>query len=438
MILDPALGDVVQEQGDVEHGAVRRLDGAHQFAGEREFLVAAALDLGQHPDAAQQVLVHGVMVVHVELHHRHDAAEVGNEMPEHAGFVHAAEHGFGMAAGGENLEEQPVGLGILAQLRVDQLERARGGVQRVGMERERVAIGEMEDADQVDRIAAKNVGVADVDAVVVDDEVRALAQATPAARPQPRHHPAEHRRGLGLARLQARAQDRGEIADVLGDQKIMLHEPLDVFQPRMLGVAQPHRDLALDVERQPLLGAAGEEMHVAAHRPQEIPAAAENSVFLLVEHAVLKQLLGFAHAIDVFGDPEQRVQIAQAAFAFLHVRFDQIARLTGAAQALLAFGKLGGDEFRRAVLDDVAVEAGDELVVELAVAEQIAGLQHRGADRHVGLGLADAFVDRAGGVADLQAHVPQAIENRLGDRFAPGGLLVRQQEQEIDVGARRQ
>ena len=54
------------------------------------------------------------------------------------------------------------------------------------------------------------------------------------------------------------------------------------------------------------------------------------------------------------------------------------------------------------------------------------------------LALADALVDRAGGVADLQSHVPQAIEDRFGDRFAPRGLLVGQQEQQIDVGAGRQ
>ena len=40
-------------------------------------------------------------------------------------------------------------------------------------------------------------------------------------------------------------------------------------------------------------------------------------------------------------------------------------------------------------------------------------------------------------MADLQPHVPQAIEHRLGDGLAPGGLLVGQQEQQIDVGARR-
>ena len=45
--------------------------------------------------------------------------------------------------------------------------------------------------------------------------------------------------------------------------------------PGCVGVAEPHRDLALDVEGEPLLGAAGDEMHVAAHRPEEILAAAE-------------------------------------------------------------------------------------------------------------------------------------------------------------------
>ena len=53
------------------------------------------------------------------------------------------------------------------------------------------------------------------------------------------------------------------------------------------------------------------------------------------------------------------------------------------------------------------------------------------------LDLADAFVDRTGGVADLQTGVPQAIEDRFRDRLAPSGLLVGQQEQQIDVGAGR-
>ncbi len=150
------------------------------------------------------------------------------------------------------------------------------------------------------------------------------------------------------------------------------------------------------------------------------------------------QTFRLAHAIDVFGDPEQRVQVAQAALAVLHIGFDQIARLAGAAVALFALGEFGGDEFGRCALHDFLVEARGHFVVELLVAEQIARLQKAGADGHVRLGLADAFIDGARGVADFEPHVPQAIEQGLGDRLAPGGLFVGQQKQQIDVGARRQ
>ena len=439
MILDAALGDVVQEQRDVKHGAVLGPDRAHQFVGERDLAVFAALDLVEHADAAQQMLVHRVVVVHVELHHRHDAAEGGDECAEHAGLVHAPQHGFGVVLRGQDFQEQAVGFLVLAQILVDQLERARREPHRFGMDGEIVLLRQIEQPDQVDRVAPKDIGAGDVDAVVVDDEIVGVGQLFRAARrAQPRDHAAEHRRRLGLAFLEPGAQDGGEIADVLGGEEVVLHEALDVLQAGMLGVAEPHRDIALDVERQPLLGAAGEEMHVAADRPQEVLAAAEQPVFVAVEHAALDQFLGLAHAIDVFGDPEQRVQVAQAALAVLDVGLDQIARLPGAAVALFALGELGGDEFRRGALHDLLVEPRRQLLVELGVAEQVARFEHRGADGHVRLGLADAFADRTRGVADLQPHVPQAIQQRLGDGLAPGGLLVGQEKQQIDVGARRQ
>ncbi len=438
MVLDPSLGDVMQEQRHVQQRAVLGLYRAHQLGGERRIFGAAGLDLGQNADAAQEMLVDRIVVIHVELHHRHNAAEGANELAEHAGLVHAAEHGLGIVPGREDLEEQPVGLFVLTQSVVDQMERMPDGAHRIRMECEIVLLREMENADQVDRIALEYVLIRNHDPVVVDDEILGFAERAPLRRPEPRHHAAEHRHGFGLAVFELGAQDGGEVADILRDQEVVLHEALDVAQSGMRGVAEPHRDLALDVERQPFLRAVGEEVHVAAHRPQEILAAAEQHVFGSVEDALLDQLFRLAHPVDVFRDPEQRVQVAQPAFAILDVRLDQIAGLPGAAVALLAFGELGGDEFRGGALRHVLVETGDHLVEQLAIAQQEARFEDGGADGDVGLGLPDALVDRARRVSNLEPHVPEAIEDRLRDGLAPCGLLVRQEEQQIDVGARRQ
>ena len=437
VILGAALGDVVQQRGDVDHRAVLGLDLAHQVAGDGELVIAAALDILQVADAAQQVLVDRVVMIHVELHHRHDLAEGANEMAEHAGLVHAPQHDFRVVRR-QDLHEQPVGLGVFAKLRVDQLQRPRHRAHRVRVKGEIVLLCQPKNPDQVDRILLEHVGCGEIDTVVVDDEIVAVGYpAAVVGRPQPRHHPAQHRRRLGLLVFQLGAQDRGEVADVLGDQEIVLHEAFDILHAGMRGITEPDRDLALHVERQPLLGAAGKEMDVAANRPQEIGAAAEGAVFLRVEHAVFQQFIGLAHAVDVFGDPEQRMQVAQATLAVLDVGLDQIARLPGAAVPLLALGELGGDEFRRGALHHFLVEALDQFVVERLVAGQEPGLEDCRADRHVAARLPDRFIDRTGGVADLQPHVPQAIEDRLGHLLAPGGLLVGQDEQQIDVGFRR-
>src|SRR5581483_12377098 len=108
-----------------------------------------------------------------------------------------------------------------------------------------------------------------------------------------------------------------------------------------------------------------------------------------------------------------------AALAVLDVGLDEIARLTGAPMPLLALGKLAGDELRAGALNHLAIESRHQLVEQLAIAEQKARFQQRSANRHVRLGLADAFVDRTGGVPDLQIQIPQAIKDRLRDRLAP-------------------
>jgi hypothetical protein len=438
MILGAPLGDVVQEQRDVDQIPVLRENGAHQIVGERVFGVLSPFDFGQDADAAQQMLIHRVVMIHIELHHRHDAPEIGDEAAEHADLVHAAQHDLGVVLRGQDFVEHVVGLRVGAQMLVDQPQRARRRPHRVRVKSETVPLREAENANEVFRVAPKYVGVGDIDAVVVDDEIVALAQYARRPLAQARDEAIEHRHVLLVPALQAGAQNGGEIADILRHEEVVLHEAFDVAQAGMRRVTEPLRHLALNVEGEPLLRPAGGEMHMAADRPEEIFAALKQAIFLFVEHAASDQLPRLTHAVDVFGDPEQRVQIAQAAFAVLDVRLDQIARLADPTQALFALGELGGDEFGAGTLGDLLVEAGDELVEQLLLAEQEARFENGGADGHVRPRLADAFVDRAGGVPDLQPHVPQAIENRFGDRFAPRGLLVGKQEQEIDVRSGRQ
>ena len=328
MILDAAFGDVVQEQRDVENGAVARQQLVEQLVCQRRVFVGAALDVREDADAPQQVLVDGVVMIHIELHHRDDLAEGRHETAEHAGLVHAPQHGLGIVLGDDDFQEQLVGFLVLAQFGIDQMQRARDRPHGVGMKRQIVLLRQMKDADQVDRIALEHVGLRQRNAVIVGDEILGAGDLLALDRAEFRHHAAQHWCVLGLAVFQFGADNRGEVADILGDQEVVLHEALDVLLAGMFGVAEPLRDLALDVESEAFFGAAGHEMHVTAHRPEKILAAPEQLIFGLVEHAALDQLVRLAHAIDVFRDPEQRVQIAQAAFAVFDVGLDQIARLS--------------------------------------------------------------------------------------------------------------
>ena len=100
---------------------------------------------------------------------------------------------------GQDFEEQPVRLLVVAHFWIDQLERAGRGAHRVGMESEIVLLRQMEQADQIDRIAPEHVGRGDVDAVVVDDEIVGLGIVRRLRAGRKRAITRlEHRRGLGL------------------------------------------------------------------------------------------------------------------------------------------------------------------------------------------------------------------------------------------------
>src|SRR3546814_14095029 len=58
-------------------------------------------------------------------------------------------------------------------------------------------------------------------------------------------------------------------------EEIELHETFDRALARAVGEFHAARDLALEIEGQPVLGASREDVEVAAHREQEIFGALE-------------------------------------------------------------------------------------------------------------------------------------------------------------------
>ena len=224
MVASRALADVVQQEREVEHLAV---DAAlEDVGGDRQVVdELAALDLGERRDRADDVLVHRVVVVHVELHHRDDAAELGDEGAEHADLVHQPERPLGVVVAEQQLEEDAVGLRVGAHPVVDQPQARGHPPQRVGVDRDVGGEALLEQPQDVDRVLAEGVGVDEVEPAVVQPV--ALAGRVLAAREDRAQLGAEAGLRLDVARLEGGEEDAGQVADVLGVGEIVLHEPLD-------------------------------------------------------------------------------------------------------------------------------------------------------------------------------------------------------------------
>ena len=92
-----------------------------------------------------------------------------------------------------------------------------------------------------------------------------------------------------------------------------------------VAVAQLPTDIGLNVEGQRFLSPAGGVVERATDRPQEVLGATEAPQFLRGQDTQGNQTADIADVVNVLGDPEQRVEVAQATLAVLDVGLDQIA-----------------------------------------------------------------------------------------------------------------
>ena len=155
-------------------------------------------------------------------------------------------------------------------------------------------------------------------------------------------------------------------------------------------------DARLILEAQPLLGAAGEQVQMAAHRPEEALGAIEAAELGGGQQPGADQVGRTLDAVDIFADPVERVEVAQSALAVLDVGFDDVAAVAHADVPLVALGELGGDEFGRGAGDHLLAETGHGEVEKPVVAPQPARLEESGADRHVLFGERDQLARPSG------------------------------------------
>ncbi len=150
------LRHVMHQKRKIKRAAV--LNVGDDFGRKRKFAAERALfDLREDAHRPDRVFVDGVVVIHVELHHRHDAPEFGDEAAQYAGFVHGAKRGFRRVFRGQEFEKELIGLAVRPEGIVDQLQVQADDAQGLRVQKKVVALGLDEEADQVERVFLEDV-----------------------------------------------------------------------------------------------------------------------------------------------------------------------------------------------------------------------------------------------------------------------------------------
>ncbi len=402
-----------------------------RLAGHRMFFPELApLDLRQEPDGLDRVLIDRIDMIHVVLGLPDDTAEIAQETAEHARLVHAGQNALRRFDRTRHLDEHPARVRIGPHILVDPFQVLRHQAQCVRVNVQPLVVRNVEQTDQRNRVVRK-LGVAgNVQPVAVEDEPHQIARLA-----ETRH--ADYR-PAHILRLDRGAENPGQIADILGDNVVVLHEALDIRRPGAFGITHALGDPGLHIEGQTLLGPAGDVVQVEAHVPQEILVLGEVARLGARQHVLVHKVGDAIDLIGVLGDPVEGLQITQPALAVLDIGLDVVTAVAHLLVALVAFGQLAGDELHRGARLHLVVEGAAKLQEQVLITPQVTRFQQRRADRQVAPGQADAVIDRAGGMADLQAEVPQHVEHVLDDLLAMGRLLPREQEQKVDIRKRRQ
>jgi hypothetical protein len=326
-------------------------------------------------------------------------------------------------------EKEVADLGRGAEGLVDQVERVLHRPLHVDAQLEAELVAVPEDLDQAQGLFLEGapVGLGETQLLVDDDEPVREGLLPEAAL----HAPAAGE-GLAAARDQAarHAMDHPRV------EIVVAHELLDPERQLVGDVAEVLRDLGLDVARQHVVLVAGEEVQLVAHAPQEGQGLVARLLLPTRNQSLVRQLSKSSRPELGGGQPHRGVDVAQAARRLLDVGLAHVRRAAELAVALVALRERRLEELGEVLLVDVLGQDLPEAIEEPAVAHQIAGLLHRGAARKVGAGHGQAVRQATHRVPDLQAQIPERVEQALGDALDVGAHLPVVDQHQVEVGER--
>ena len=368
-------------------------------------------------------------MVDVVLHEAGQRVPLGQVPAQHSQLVHLAERLGDPAPVAADAEEEVAGLRRGAERVVDEIEGLLDGALHVDAHLEAELMAMPEHLEEPQRLLAEGapVRLGQVQLLVDDDEPvgeRLLAQA-------PLHGGAA-REGLAAAGDQA----PGYPVDHPRVEIVVAHELLDPERQLVGGVAEVLGDLGLDVAREHVVLVPGEEVQLVAHPPQEGERLVARLLLARGDEPLVQELAQGPGAELGGGEPHRGVDVAQPARRLLHVGLAHVGRPAELAVALVALGEGGLEELGEVLLVDVLREHFPEAVEEAPVAHQEARLLHRGAAREVGAGHGQAIGQAAHRVADLQAEIPERVEQPLGRPLDVGAHLAVVDHHEVEVGQR--
>jgi hypothetical protein len=189
----------------------------------------------------------------------------------------------------------------------------------------------------------------------------------------------------------------------------------------------------VQVEHQNVLAAAGDHMQPGTQRFQEAFVAAQFARFTLGDQAACFEFAPATTETGRLGNPQNQLQIAQAARAFLDVRLERIRRVLKLGVPLTHFQHFGLEE--RVWVERFAV-APRKVVEERGAARNAPRFEQRGAHGDVVGGFFDALHHAAHAATEFEPQIPREADKALDARFEMLNRRVGQQDQNVDVRVR--